>query len=244
MIYFIQAEGIGHIKIGFTDKDDAALRLAELQTGSSATLRLLGVSPGDVLAEKNLHRRFAAARVHGEWFRPVPELLQFISSPERTACGATEIAERSVSIRVLTVGRKQFTRSLLDQLPAVEFIDWRETMSCFRDDRELLGQTWADYLSQASLTPFIRGTVWGWVCGGEEKSEVWDAYENRYLKWHHSFRWVVGVQDGALAKSKDFDDSNSVFRGIRLPPDGFHEAYPLRLLTPGWRPEDQLFYGV
>lgn len=54
MIYFIQAEGIGHIKIGFTDKDDAALRLAELQTGSPVPLRLLGVSPGDVLAEKNL----------------------------------------------------------------------------------------------------------------------------------------------------------------------------------------------
>jgi T5orf172 domain len=78
MIYFIQAEGIGHIKIGFTDGEDALVRLANLQTGSPVLLRLLGVMPGGLEAEKYVQEHFADQHVHGEWFRADDALLRFV----------------------------------------------------------------------------------------------------------------------------------------------------------------------
>jgi excisionase family DNA binding protein len=80
LIYFIQAEEIGHIKIGFTGDEDSAERLRALQTGSPVRLQLLGEIPGDELDERTIHQKFAAARVNGEWFRAIPQLRQFISA--------------------------------------------------------------------------------------------------------------------------------------------------------------------
>ena len=56
MIYFIQAEGVGHVKIGFTDADDADVRLATLQIGSPVPLRLLGTVQGSADEEKDFHQ--------------------------------------------------------------------------------------------------------------------------------------------------------------------------------------------
>lgn len=78
MIYFVQDKAANHIKIGFTDAPDAGERLKALQTGSPAGLVLLLSIPGKKTDEADLHKRFADARTHGEWFRPVPELIQFI----------------------------------------------------------------------------------------------------------------------------------------------------------------------
>lgn len=74
-VYFVQA-ATGQIKIGHSGY--ALSRLECLQTGSPVRLRLLAVTPGSMVLEHELHRRFASARLHGEWFRPVPELLTFI----------------------------------------------------------------------------------------------------------------------------------------------------------------------
>ena len=41
-------------------------------------LILLATRPGGAKLERKLHRRFAAARSHGEWFRPTRELLAYI----------------------------------------------------------------------------------------------------------------------------------------------------------------------
>lgn len=78
MIYFVQAEIIGRIKIGHTSGDDAADRLAALQTACPVPLRLIATRPGGRRKERELHGRFAAARVCGEWFDPVPELVRYI----------------------------------------------------------------------------------------------------------------------------------------------------------------------
>jgi hypothetical protein len=137
MIYFVQAEGVGHIKIGYTDGESADSRLATLQTGSPVPLRILHTMPGTMEDEKNLHRRFASAGVGGEWFKAVPDLLAMIPAAERKACEGVDVAERSVSIRVLTVGRKQFTKSLLAQLPQYTAFDWHavvDDISCQGDD--------------------------------------------------------------------------------------------------------------
>lgn len=80
MIYFIQDEAVGLIKIGYTGAEDADQRLRALQTGCPAGLTLLHTMPGSKEDERALHQRFAAARSQGEWFRPVPALLQFLLS--------------------------------------------------------------------------------------------------------------------------------------------------------------------
>jgi hypothetical protein len=76
VVYFIREKGTGCIKIGKTT--DVRGRIKGLQTGSPQGLQLLAVVPGYTEVEERLHRRFAADRVSGEWFRPSSELLAFI----------------------------------------------------------------------------------------------------------------------------------------------------------------------
>lgn len=78
MIYFVRDEATLQIKIGFTDRD-LEERLREFQTGCPGLLTPLLAVSGTRRDEQAWHRRFAAARVRGEWFRPTPELLQAIS---------------------------------------------------------------------------------------------------------------------------------------------------------------------
>lgn len=73
VVYFIQEGAGGPVKIGFTRY--LASRIAALQTGRKERLALLGTRPGGFAEEQALHRRFAAYRLEGEWFRPVPEVL-------------------------------------------------------------------------------------------------------------------------------------------------------------------------
>lgn len=67
------------IKIGWTRRPPAGPggRLVQLQTAHPRKLRLLGVVAGALAAEANLHRRFAAYRLHGEWFRYVPDIVEY-----------------------------------------------------------------------------------------------------------------------------------------------------------------------
>lgn len=75
-VYFIQASN-GYIKIGVAESP--AHRLRTLRGMSPLPLRLILVLPGrGADGESELHGRFAEHRAHGEWFRPAPELLDFI----------------------------------------------------------------------------------------------------------------------------------------------------------------------
>lgn len=78
-VYFVQAEGLGCIKIGFTD-GRVADRLRSLQTACPARLKTLGVMQGTASTERGLHRRFAHLRISGEWFRAEKELLDHIAA--------------------------------------------------------------------------------------------------------------------------------------------------------------------
>lgn len=79
LVYFIQGEDEGPIKIGVAL--DPEKRVAELQTGYPYRLRLLRVATGGYALESALHRAFRAARTFGEWFRPVDLLLKVIHEP-------------------------------------------------------------------------------------------------------------------------------------------------------------------
>lgn len=75
-VYFVQAERTGLIKIGYTGALEK--RLDSLRGGSAERLELLGHLRATRSLEYQLHSRFAAARLHGEWFRPVDDLLDFV----------------------------------------------------------------------------------------------------------------------------------------------------------------------
>lgn len=83
--YFVQAVSGGPIKIGFTTRKPNE-RLAALQTGAPVELKIVGLLAGN--REREMHERFRDARLHGEWFTPSKQLVQFISKdaqPPRVA---------------------------------------------------------------------------------------------------------------------------------------------------------------
>jgi Meiotically up-regulated gene 113 len=70
--YFIGGE-TGPIKIGFTD--DLPRRLREIQSHSPVKLTVLASVGGGIFAELEYHERFAAHRLHGEWFERHPDIV-------------------------------------------------------------------------------------------------------------------------------------------------------------------------
>lgn len=77
VVYFIQAEDGGPIKIGYSEKrSGVAARLGSLQTGNPRKLVVRHVqdAPRGHVDERDLHERFARYRLNGEWFLNVPEV--------------------------------------------------------------------------------------------------------------------------------------------------------------------------
>jgi hypothetical protein len=75
-IYFIQAE-TGEVKIGYTGADPET-RLQTIQGNSPCKLTLLAAIKGSREKELLIHAQFKKHRLHGEWFAPVPSLLEFM----------------------------------------------------------------------------------------------------------------------------------------------------------------------
>lgn len=76
VVYFVQAGADGPIKIGTAR--DLDRRLAQLRGQSPAPLRVLWLMPGGRCLERQMHRRFYASRLHGEWFSPSEDLTAWI----------------------------------------------------------------------------------------------------------------------------------------------------------------------
>jgi len=83
VIYFIQQENDGAIKIGISN--NFKKRLRQLQTGSPYKLNILTIINGDEELEKQLHSKFAEYRLSGEWFKPVEKLVNYINKLEKPA---------------------------------------------------------------------------------------------------------------------------------------------------------------
>jgi hypothetical protein len=75
-LYAIQAGENGPIKIGSTRSP--AQRIKTLQTGNAETLRGIAAWRGYSFCEGQLHEEYAYARLRGEWFEPVPELVEMV----------------------------------------------------------------------------------------------------------------------------------------------------------------------
>ena len=76
-VYFI-GDGVGHVKIGVTERIDS--RLAELQTGNAHELTVLVYEEGGYGLEHEYHVRFDQHRIRGsnEWFFLAPEIEDWI----------------------------------------------------------------------------------------------------------------------------------------------------------------------
>lgn len=78
-VYFARRESDGAIKVG--NSAEPIVRLVTLRRRYRCDFTLLGMVRGGVRSEARVHQHFAALRLDGEFFRPAPELLAFIASP-------------------------------------------------------------------------------------------------------------------------------------------------------------------
>jgi Meiotically up-regulated gene 113 len=76
IVYFCQAASGGPVKIGYAS--DAEQRLKTLQTSHATELQLLNAIEGSFEDEKALHKRFAAYRIKGEWFKYTGAVKRYI----------------------------------------------------------------------------------------------------------------------------------------------------------------------
>lgn len=78
LVYFMRrADGVGPVKIGCSKWPQE--RLQSLQVWSPEKLEIVAAVPGTFTDETRLHRQFAAYRLHGEWFEPVPPVLAAVA---------------------------------------------------------------------------------------------------------------------------------------------------------------------
>lgn len=116
--YFIQSEGGGPIKIGFTTREPEQ-RLLQLQTGAPTKLRIVGLIPCN--REKELHKKFAKHHSHGEWFNPAKQVISFIEKEaschlaDRLAMQAKLHMEAS-KVTVVAAGRQDVAASMFDRV--------------------------------------------------------------------------------------------------------------------------------
>lgn len=80
MIYFAQAVSGGSVKIGHSA--DVPFRLKQLEAHYGQPLALLATLPGGRKEEREIHERFASARLgRSEQFQPIAEIMAFIGRP-------------------------------------------------------------------------------------------------------------------------------------------------------------------
>jgi len=79
MVYYLRRAD-GCIKIGYTVSFPRRLSQLRCEFGE---LQVLATHVGDRDCESGTHRRFARTRVDGEWFRPSPELWEWILTVRR-----------------------------------------------------------------------------------------------------------------------------------------------------------------
>jgi T5orf172 domain len=85
MIYFVQGQATGLIKIGMTH--NMRKRLRAIQAHSPDVLTILAIIP-DEYDDGRYHFDFRESWSHGEWFEPTAELISFIASlPKSSECG-------------------------------------------------------------------------------------------------------------------------------------------------------------
>lgn len=97
MIYFIEADIVGLIKIGYAE--DVEYRFYSIRMMSPVKLKIISTMEGNRDTEKGLHSYFDHLRVRGEWFKPDAELLSFVKNPYPIDCDKPRVANTCNGIR-------------------------------------------------------------------------------------------------------------------------------------------------
>ena len=74
-VYFAQRHSDQAIKIGYTSRVPERMAFLRLRFGD---MTLLGLIPGTMSMERQLHKKFSSYRIQGEWFTPEAALLSYI----------------------------------------------------------------------------------------------------------------------------------------------------------------------
>lgn len=77
-VYFIRCAETRRVKIGLSA--DPFKRVSKINSDSPYPVELLAVEDGGAERESELHRRFAAIRLHGEWFAASDDLMAHIET--------------------------------------------------------------------------------------------------------------------------------------------------------------------
>jgi hypothetical protein len=137
VIYFVRADH-GIIKIGTTK--NLSVRLFDLCAENRQYLGVLAVMDGERPEEQALHERFAHLRLHGEWFSPTQELLDFIETEGKPWDGMMAVPSRD------TWTRKPL---ILQMRGSEKWKDWVERAAKFN-------RTTVANMIDMALTKFVR----------------------------------------------------------------------------------------
>ena len=80
MIYVIQGQMGGEVKIGYTAASSVTSRVGAIERKEGRKMRVLRSMEGTKAHEAALHDRFKEHRISGEWFAPHPDLMAAIPS--------------------------------------------------------------------------------------------------------------------------------------------------------------------
>lgn len=117
MVYFIQCQKTGIVKIGYAKQPKKRLKV--FQTGYPFDLKLVAVIEGDRSFEHQVHLNFKACRVRGEWFIPSLKMADWILNEKNTK----RYLKRSRAKNIARELRKIRERYVLDFQIDQKFID-------------------------------------------------------------------------------------------------------------------------
>lgn len=151
-VYVIQQGLNGPVKIGCAV--DPGARLASMQSGNPDQLRIVGVCRGSRGVERMLLAAFSPHSIRGEWFSPVPEIMEFANSLptwEAVSAGADCPAVRTPAERAQRLREAGYTHQ--------EIGDW---MGVSRQRaQQLAGSAFVSTGGQQILTPKLEdGPNW------------------------------------------------------------------------------------
>ncbi len=75
-LYIMRATPSGNLKIGITRHVDK--RLQHIRSANYEAIELIKSVPATPQRERAVHAAFAGHRIRGEWFRPTPEILEWV----------------------------------------------------------------------------------------------------------------------------------------------------------------------
>ena len=94
VVYFVGAQAVGPVKVGFTSDWTVSSRLSQLQTGSHEELVVLGQVKASPAVERAIHSLLASHSVRGEWFEREPALAVCTRLNDTAAHGHSEFVSR------------------------------------------------------------------------------------------------------------------------------------------------------